>query len=127
MTTPERDDRPIFQAEQAPPTLWEQLRKAFTPRRGHFVISEAPGAKGVLVGIGKALLGSIGGVMLMLGALGLGMTVLLALYVVITKVGGGNLGVQWQVVPMSLVLFGIVGGVGFLILRSMGMFVRTKR
>ncbi len=127
MTTPGRDDRPIFEAEEAPPTPFEQLRTAFTPRRGHFVISERPGAKGVLIGIGKALIGSIGGVMLMLGALGLGMTVLLGLYVIITTVGGGDLGVQWPVVPMSLVLFGIVGGIGFLILRSMGMFVRSKR
>jgi hypothetical protein len=126
VTSPQ-DDRPIFEAEKAPPTLFEQLRTAFTPRRGHFVISERPGPKGVLIGIGKALLGSVGGVMMMLGALGLGMTVLLGLYVIITKVGGGDLGVQWQVVPMSLVLFGIVGGIGFLILRSMGMFVRTKR
>jgi len=126
VTTPP-DDRPIFEAEQAPPTLWQQLRTAFTPRRGHFVISERPGAKGVLIGIGKALLGSIGGVMLMLGALGIGMTVLLGLYIVITLIGKGDLGVQWPVVPMSLVIFGIVGGIGFLILRAMGMFVRTKR
>ena len=91
------------------------------------MISERPGAKGVLIGIGKALLGSIGGVMLMLGALGIGMTVLLGLYIVITLIGKGDLGVQWPVVPMSLVIFGIVGGIGFLILRSMGMFVRTNR
>ena len=126
MTTP-RDDRPIFEAEQAPPTLWEELRKAFTPRRGHLVLSERPGVMGVLIGVGKALLGGFGGVMLMLGVLGVGMSVLLGLYVLITAIGGTSMGVHWAVVPMSLLVFGVVGGIGYLVLRAIGMFARPKR
>ncbi len=126
MTTPD-DDRPIFEAEQAPPTFWEQLRASVTPRRGHRVLSETPGAKGVLVAIGKALVAGAGGVMLMLGVLGMGMSVLLGLYVLITAIGGTSIGVSWPVVPMSLVIFGVVGAVGYVLLRWVGMVAPKKK
>lgn len=127
MTTPP-DDRPIFAAEEAPPTFWEQVRASVTPRRrGHLVLSETHGAKGVLVAIAKALVAGAGGVMLMLGVLGMGMSVLLGLYVLITAIGGTSIGVSWPVVPMSLVIFAVVGAIGYVLLRLVGMVAPKKK
>lgn len=127
VTTPD-EDRPIFEAEQAPPTFWEQVRASVTPRRrGHLVLSETPGAKGVLVAIAKALVAGAGGVMLMLGVLGMGMSVLLGLYVLITAIGGTSIGVSWPVVPMSLVIFAVVGAIGYVLLRLVGMVSPKKK
>jgi len=46
---------------------------------------------------------------------------------VVTSIQGLQTGIQWPVVPMSLLIFGVVGAVGYFLLRSIGMFARAKR
>lgn len=123
VTTP-GEDRPIFEAEQAAPSFGEQVKASLAPRRGHLVITEGPGAKGVLVGIGKALAGGLGGVLLMVGVLGIGMSLLMGVYVLVTLIGGRGIGIHWAVVPMSLLIFALVGALGYLVLRAVGVVTR---
>ena len=128
---PGRDQEPIFKAEQAPPTAWDQiatalgLRKSSTPTRRR---PERPqGARDILLALGTSLVGAIGGVLFLLGVLGVGMSLLLVVTLVVTSIQGLQTGIQWPVVPMSLLIFGVVGAVGYFLLRSIGMFARAKR
>ena len=128
---PGRDEEPIFKAEQAPPTAWDQiatalgLRKSSTPTRRP--VDRPKGARNILIALGKALVGAIGGVLFILGVLGVGMSLLLVVTLVVTSIQGLQTGIQWPVVPMSLLIFGVVGAVGYVLLRSIGMFARAKR
>lgn len=131
MTTPGRDEKPIFEAEKAPPTVWEQIVAALRPRRtatpAHPKPAPPQGTRNVLIAVGKSLVGAIGGVLLTLGALGVGMSLLLVVTLVVTRVQGLEAGIQWPVVPISLLIFGVLGAVGYVLLRSVGMFTRKKR
>jgi hypothetical protein len=77
--------------------------------------------------MGKSLVGAIGGVLFMLGVLGVSMSVLLAVALVATKIQNLSMGISWVVAPASLVIFGVVGGVGYALLRSVGVFARRRR
>lgn len=131
MTTPGRDEKPIFEAEEAPPTVWEQIVSALRPRRPAGPVHPKPprpqGTREVLVAIGKSLVGAIGGVLFMLGVLGVSMSVLLAVALVATKIQNLSMGISWVVAPASIVIFGVLGAVGYVMLRSIGMFTRAKR
>ena len=131
MTTPGRDEKPIFEAEEAPPTLWEQIVSALRPRRPsgpvHPKAPRPQGTREVLIAIGKSLLGAIGGVLFMLGVLGVSMSVLLAVALVATKIQNLSMGISWVVAPASIVIFGVLGAIGYVMLRSIGMFKRAKR
>ena len=128
---PGRDDEPIFKAEQAPPTAWDQiatalgLRKSATPTRRR--PDRPQGARDNLLALGKALVGAIGGVLFLLGVLGVGMSLLLVVTLVVTRIQGLRTGIQWPVVPMSLLIFGATLGVGYLMLRAVGMFRGRRR
>ena len=131
MTTPGRDEKPIFEAEEAPPTVWEQIVSALRPRRPSGPVHPKPprpqGTREVLVAIGKSLVGAIGGVLFMLGVLGVSMSVLLAVALVATKIQNLSMGISWVVAPASIVIFGVLGAIGYVMLRSIGMFTRAKR
>ncbi len=131
MTTPGQDDQPIFEAEEAPPTAWEQITAALRPRRPErHPVPKAPrpqGTRNVLVAIGKSLVGAIGGVLLLLGALGVSMSVLLAVALVATKIQNLSMGISWVVAPASIVIFGVLGVIGYAMLRSIGMFTPRRR
>jgi hypothetical protein len=130
VTTPAHDEKPIFEAEVAPPTAWQQIVAALRPRRTtQHVIHKAPapvGTRNVLIAIGKSLVGAIGGSLLVLGALGIGMSLLLVVTLVVTQLQGLQIGIRWPVVPVSLLIFGVFGGVGYVMLRSIGIFTRAK-
>ena len=129
MTTP--DDEPIFEAEEAPPTVWEQIVSALTPRRpASPPRPRAPrpeGARNITIALGKSLVGAAGGVLFMLGVLGVSMSVLLGVGLFATSVQHLSMGISWVVAPASLVIFGALGGVGYLLLRSVGMFAGRRR
>ena len=131
MTTPGRDEKPIFEAEEAPPTAWEQIVAALRPRRSSTPAYPKPprphGTRNVLIAIGKSLVGAIGGVLLILGVLGVGMSLLLAVTLLVTQVQGLHIGIRWPVVPISVLIFGVLGGIGYVLLRWIGVFARTKR
>ncbi len=131
MTSPGHDEKPIFEAEEAPPTAWEQIVSALRPRRlSGPVHPKAPrpqGTRNVLIAIGKSLVGAIGGVLFMLGVLGVSMSVLLAVALVATKIQNLSMGISWVVAPASIVIFGVLGAIGYVMLRAIGMFTRTKR
>ena len=131
MTTPGHDEKPIFEAEEAPPTAWEQIVSALRPRRPsgpvHPKAPRPQGTRNVLIAIGKSLVGAIGGVLFMLGVLGVSMSVLLAVALVATKIQNLSMGISWVVAPASIVIFGVLGAIGYVMLRAIGMFTRTKR
>ena len=131
MTTPGQDDTPIFEAEEAPPTAWEQIVAALRPRRQPTPqVPKAPrpqGARAVLLAIGKSLLGAIGGVLFLLGVLGVSMSLLLAVALVATKIQNLSMGINWVVAPASIVIFGVLGAIGYVMLRSVGMFTSRRR
>jgi hypothetical protein len=128
---PGRDDEPIFKAEQAPPTVWDQiatalgLRKSTTPTRRR--PDRPQGARDLLLALGTALVGAVGGVLFLLGVLGVGMSLLLVVTLVVTRIQGLQTGIQWPVVPVSLLIFGASLGVGYLMLRAVGMFRGRRR
>lgn len=124
---PGRDDEPIFEAEQAPPTTGEQLLMAMGLRRDPTVAAHRRTPKQIAIGIGQTLLGGFGGVLFMLGILGVAMTLLLAIAVIVSAVQRISLGIDWPVVPISLVVFGLIGAVGYLMLRATGMFRGRRR
>ncbi|HEY5515511.1 MAG TPA: hypothetical protein VIK12_04825 [Pengzhenrongella sp.] len=130
MTTPGRDEKPIFEAEKAPPTAWEQIVSALRPRRSSTPAHPNPappqGTRNVLIAIGTSLVGAIGGVLLILGALGVGMSLLLIVTLVVTRIQGLEAGIQWPVVPVSLLIFGVLGAVGYVLLRWTGMFAARR-
>ena len=131
MTSPGHDEKPIFEAEEAPPTAWEQIVSALRPRRPsgpvHPKAPRPQGTRNVLIAIGKSLVGAIGGVLFMLGVLGVSMSVLLAVALVATKIQNLSMGISWVVAPASIVIFGVLGAIGHVMLRAIGMFTRTKR
>jgi hypothetical protein len=131
VTTPPRDDGPIFEAEEAPPTVWEQVVAALRPRRSttpvHPKAPRPQGAKNVSIAMGKSLVGAVGGVLFMLGVLGVSMSALLVVGLVATKIQNLSMGISWVVSPVSLVIFGALGGIGYALLRSVGMFSRRRR
>jgi len=131
VTTPGHDEKPIFEAEEAPPTAWEQIVSALRPRRPsgpvHPKAPRPQGTRNVLIAIGKSLVGAIGGVLFMLGVLGVSMSVLLAVALVATKIQNLSMGISWVVAPASIVIFGVLGAIGYVMLRAIGMFTRTKR
>ena len=131
MTSPGHDEKPIFEAEEAPPTAWEQIVSALRPRRPsgpvHPKAPRPQGTRNVLIAIGKSLVGAIGGVLFMLGVLGVSMSVLLAVALVATKIQNLSMGISWIVAPASIVIFGVLGAIGYVMLRAIGMFTRTKR
>ncbi len=131
MTSPGHDEKPIFEAEEAPPTAWEQIVSALRPRRPsgpvHPKAPRPQGTRNVLIAIGKSLVGAIGGVLFMLGVLGVSMSVLLAVALVATKIQNLSMGISWVVAPASIVIFGVLGAIGYVMLRAIGMFTRTKR
>jgi len=131
VTTPGHDEKPIFEAEEAPPTAWEQIAGALRTRRSStpsYPKAAAPvGTRNVLIAIGRSLLGAIGGVLFMLGVLGVSMSVLLAVALVATKVQGLSMGINWVVAPASLVIFGVLGAIGYAMLRAVGVFTRRRR
>jgi hypothetical protein len=85
------------------------------------------GTRNVLIAIGRSLVGAMGGVLLILGALGIGMSLLLVVTLVVTQLQGLQTGIRWPVVPVSILIFGVFGGVGYVMLRSIGIFTRAKR
>ena len=85
------------------------------------------GTRNVLIAIGTSLVGAIGGVLLVLGALGIGMSLLMVVTLVVTQLQGLQIGIRWVVVPVSVLIFGVFGGVGYVMLRSIGIFTRAKR
>lgn len=125
------DDKPIFEPEKAPPTLWEQVVAAFRPpRRTGYVRPKPPRPqtpREVMVALGRNLAGATGGVLLMLGVLGVSMSLLLAVSLVATKTQNLSMGISWIVVPVSLVIFGIVGAAGYVLLRATGLLTRRSR
>ena len=131
MTTPGHDEKPIFEAEKAPPTLWDQVVSALRPRRSSTPMPPRParpqGARNILLAMGASLVGAIGGVLFMLGVLGVSMSVMLAVALVATKIQNLSMGINWIVAPASLVIFGVLGTVGYAMLRAIGMFKRAKR
>jgi hypothetical protein len=131
VTSPGHDEKPIFEAEEAPPTAWEQIVSALRPRRPsgpvHPKAPRPQGTRNVLIAIGKSLVGAIGGVLFMLGVLGVSMSVLLAVALVATKIQNLSMGISWVVAPASIVIFGVLGAIGYVMLRAIGMFTRTKR
>jgi len=131
VTSPGHDEKPIFEAEEAPPTAWEQIVSALRPRRPsgpvHPKAPRPQGTRNVLIAIGKSLVGAIGGVLFMLGVLGVSMSVLLAVALVATKIQNLSMGISWIVAPASIVIFGVLGAIGYVMLRAIGMFTRTKR
>ncbi|HET7725578.1 MAG TPA: hypothetical protein VFK68_13145 [Propionibacteriaceae bacterium] len=129
MTTPQ-DDKPIFESEKAPPTLWEQLVASFRPARPSRPVQPKPRPqtpREVMVALGRNLAGATGGVLLMLGILGVSMSLLLAVALVVTATQNLTMGINWVVVPVSLLIFGVVGLSGYLLLRSTGMLARRTR
>lgn len=130
MTTPGPDDRPIFEAEEAPPTAWDQIVAALRPRQvttpAHPKASRPQGARNISIAVGKSLVGAIGGTLFMLGVLGCSMSALLAVALVATKIQNLSMGISWVVAPASLVIFGVLGGVGYALLRSVGV-LRSRR
>jgi hypothetical protein len=131
VTTPGHDEKPIFEAEEAPPTAWEQIVSALRPRRPSTPApAKAPrpqGTRNVLIAMGKSLVGAIGGVLFTLGVLGVSMTLLLAVSLAVTKIQNLSMGINWVVAPISFGIFAVVGAIGYVLLRSIGMFARTKR
>jgi chromate transport protein ChrA len=85
------------------------------------------GTRNVLIAIGKSLVGAIGGVLFMLGVLGVSMSVLLAVALVATKIQNLSMGISWIVAPASIAIFGVLGVIGYGMLRAIGMFTRAKR
>ncbi len=130
MSTP-HDDKPIFEAEKAPPTLWEQVAASLRPRRSSVPTRPKPPRpqtpRQVLLAAGQALAGGFGGVLFMLGVLGVSMSLLLAVALVATKIQNLSMGISWVVVPVSLVIFGVVGGIGYLLLRATDMLPSKRR
>jgi len=131
VTTPGQDDKPIFEAEEAPPTAWEQIVAALRPRRQPTYVQSRPprpqGARNILIAMGKSLVGAIGGVLFLLGVLGVSMSVLLAVALVATKIQNLSMGINWVVAPASIVIFGVLGAIGYGLLRSIGMFAPRRR
>ena len=131
MTSPGHNEKPIFEAEKAPPTVWEQIVSALRPRRSSTPAYPKPprpqGTRNVLIAMGTSLVGAIGGVLFMLGVLGVSMSVLLAVALVATKIQNLSMGISWVVAPASIVIFGVLGAIGYVMLRAIGMFTRTKR
>ncbi|MHB1008549.1 MAG: hypothetical protein ACYC1E_04725 [Propionibacteriaceae bacterium] len=130
MTTP-RDDKPIFESEKAPPTLWEQVVAALRPRRPRGPVRPKPprpqGTREVLVALGRNLAGATGGVLFMLGILGVSMSVLLAVSLLATATQNLTMGISWVVAPVSFLIFGVVGAIGYVLLRATGMLTRRGR
>ena len=131
MTTPGHDEKPIFEAEEAPPTAWEQIVAALRPRRSSTRAAQKAarpqGARNVLIAMGKSLVGAIGGVLFMLGILGVSMSVLLAVSLLVTKIQNLSMGINWVVAPISFGIFAVVGAVGYVVLRSVGMVTPKRR
>jgi hypothetical protein len=129
VSTPQ-DDRPIFEAEKAPPTLWEQVVASLRPRGPAAPTRPKPRPqtpREVLLATGQALVGGVGGVLLMLGILGVSMSVLLAVSLVVTRIQNLTMGISWVVVPVSLVIFAVIGGIGYVLLRVTGLVRRRRR
>ncbi len=131
MTTPGHDEKPIFEPEEAPPTVWEQIVASLPPRRSSTPVPPHPprpqGTRNILIAIGKSLVGSIGGVLFMLGILGVSMSVLLAVSLVVTRIQNLSMGINWVVAPISFGIFAVVGGFGYVVLRSVGMITPKRR
>ena len=131
MTTPGHDEKPIFEAEEAPPTAWEQIVAALRPRRSSTPVHpKAPrpqGTRNVLIAMGKSLVGAIGGVLFMLGILGVSMSVLLAVSLLVTRIQNLSMGINWVVAPISFGIFAVVGAIGYVLLRSVGMVTPKRR
>lgn len=139
MTAPGHDEKPNFEAEEAPPfeveeappRVWEQIVGALRPRRTTTHVPEKAARPqrtlNILMATGKSLVGAIGGVLLVLGTLGVGMSLLLVVTLVVTQMQGLQTGIRWPVVPISLLIFGVVGVVGYVLLRSIGMLARPKQ
>ena len=131
MTTPGHDEKPIFEAEEAPPTAWEQIVAALRPRRSSTPIPPRParpqGTRNVLIAMGKSLVGAVGGVLFMLGILGVSMSVLLAVALLVTKIQNLSMGINWVVAPISFGIFAVVGAIGYVLLRSVGMVTPKRR
>lgn len=131
MTTPGRDEQPIFKAETAPPTVWDHVASALGLRRSSSQARHRPdrpqGAKDNFLALGTSLVGAFGGVLFILGVLGVGMTLLMGVTLLVTRFQGLQTGIQWPVVPVSLLIFVVLGGGGFVMLRSVGMFRRRRR
>jgi len=128
---PGHDEKPIFEAEEAPPTAWEQIVAALRPRRSSTraaqKVARPQGARNVLIAMGKSLVGAIGGVLFMLGILGVSMSVLLAVSLLVTKIQNLSMGINWVVAPISFGIFAVVGAVGYVVLRSVGMVTPKRR
>lgn len=77
--------------------------------------------------MGKSLIGAIGGVLFMLGILGVSMSVLLAVSLLVTKIQNLSMGINWVVAPISFGIFAVVGAVGYVVLRSVGMVTPKRR
>ena len=131
MTTPGHDEKPIFEAEEAPPTAWEQIVAALRPRRSSTrapqKVARPKGARNVLIAMGKSLVGAIGGVLFMLGILGVSMSVLLAVALLVTKIQNLSMGINWVVAPISFGIFAVVGAIGYVLLRSVRMVTPKRR
>jgi hypothetical protein len=131
VTTPGHDEKPIFEAEEAPPTAWEQIVAALRPRRSSTPVLPKParpqGTRNVLIAMGKSLVGAIGGVLFMLGILGVSMSVLLAVSLLVTRIQNLSMGISWVVAPISFGIFAVVGAVGYVVLRSVGMVTPKRR
>ncbi|MBI4899625.1 MAG: hypothetical protein HY829_04010 [Actinobacteria bacterium] len=130
MTTPQ-DDKPIFESEKAPPTLWEQVVEAMRPRRQAGPVRpkrpRPQGTREVLVALGRNLAGATGGVLFMLGILGVSMSVLLAVSLLATAAQNLTMGISWVVPPASFLIFGVVGAIGYVLLRATGMLPSRTR
>jgi hypothetical protein len=131
VTSPGHNEKPIFEAEKAPPTVWEQIVSALRPRRSSTPAYPKPprpqGTRNVLIAMGTSLVGAIGGVLFMLGVLGVSMSVMLAVALVATRIQNLSMGINWIVAPASLAIFAVFGGAGYLLLRSVGIFRRQRR
>jgi len=77
--------------------------------------------------MGKSLVGAIGGVLFMLGILGASMSVLLVVSLLVTKFQNLSMGINWVVAPISFGIFAVVGGIGYVLLRSVGMVTPKRR
>ena len=81
----------------------------------------------MLVALGRNLAGATGGVLFMLGILGVSMSVLLGVSLIATAAQNLSMGISWVVAPASLLIFGVVGAIGYVLLRATGMLARRAR
>ena len=111
--------------------MWEQIVAALRPRQSSMPTqpraARPRGTRNVLIAMGKALVGAIGGVLFMLGILGISMSVLLVLSLIVTRIQNLSMGISWMVAPVSFGIFAVVGGIGYLLLRSVGMYAPKRR